>query len=100
MPTISMTIPHQLSEDEALRRIKTLLDQVKSENPGKFSDLHESWSGNRGAFSAAVMGFDVSGRIAVTPSQVELELDVPFAAFPFKASIEETIRQQAERVLS
>jgi hypothetical protein len=99
MPVMEMTVPHQLSQDEALRRIMGLLDQVKAEYPDRFSDLHESWSANGGEFSAKIMGMPVSGRLTVTPHEVQLSGNVPFAALPFKGQIEDTIRQQAEQLL-
>jgi hypothetical protein len=97
---MSMTVPHQLSQEEALRRIKSLLDGVKAEHPERFSDLQESWSENGGEFSAKIMGMDVSGRLTVTPSEVQLSGNIPFAALPFRGQIEETIQEQAEVLLA
>ena len=100
MPTMEITVLHQLSQEEALRRIKTLLNQVKAEQPDTFSDLQESWTETGGEFSAKIMGMDVSGRLAVTPSEVQLTGNIPFAALPFRGQIEEAIREQAQQLLS
>jgi hypothetical protein len=100
MPKMEMTIPHHLSQDEAMRRIKGLLEQVKAEYPDMFSDLQESWSATGGEFSAKVKGMDVSGRMVVTPNEVQLTGNIPFVALPFKSQIEDTIRAQAEQLLA
>jgi hypothetical protein len=97
---MEMTIPHTLGQAEALRRIQSLLAQVKAQYPDTFRDLHESWTDSGGEFSATIMGMPVSGRLTVTPTQVHLTGDIPFAALPFKGQIEETIRTQAEQLLA
>ena len=100
MPAMEMTIPHTLGQEEALRRIQSLLAQVKAQYPDTFSDLHETWTDSGGEFSATIMGMPVSGRLTVTPTQVHLAGNLPFAALPFKGQIEETIRTQAEQLLA
>ena len=100
MPKLSMTIPHRLKQDEALRRIKTLLNEVKGQFADKISDLREEWNGNTGKFSFSAMGFSVSGTLTVKSSEVELSGNLPFAASFFKSKIEETIRERAETLLA
>jgi hypothetical protein len=100
MPTMELTMPHQLGQEEALRRIHSLLAHVKAQYPDKFSDLHETWTDSGGEFAASIMGVPVSGRLTVTPTQVQLRGSIPFAALPFKGQIEETIRTQAEQLLA
>ena len=99
MPKFNMTIGHNLSQDEALARIKGLLGEVKTEFADKVSNLKEDWSGNRGIFSFSAMGFNVSGVITVHESGVDLAGKFPFAALPFKGKIEATIRERAEKLL-
>jgi hypothetical protein len=97
---MEMSVPHDLSQEEALRRIQSLLAQVKAQSPEAYSDLQESWTANGGEFSAKIMGMDVSGRLTVTPDAVHLSANVPFAALPFKGQIEETLRREAEHLLA
>ncbi len=100
MATLNMSIPHKLSQDDALRRIKGLLDKVKSEHADKVSDLREEWTDNLGRFSFSAMGFSVSGTLAVTPTQVQFSGDLPFAASVFKSRIETAIRERATDLLA
>ncbi|MDB4978539.1 MAG: hypothetical protein JWM56_725 [Candidatus Peribacteria bacterium] len=99
MPNLHFTIPHPLSEQEALTRIKSLLEELKKEFGGKMTNLQEKWQGNTDAFSFTVMGFDVSGTLIVRDKEVELQGSLPLAALPFKGKIEETIRKEAQKVL-
>ena len=100
MPKLSMTVPHHLSQDEALKRIRGLLNNVRTQFADKISDLREEWNDNVGRFSFSAMGMPVSGTLTVKPSEVEFSGDLPALAAIYKSKIESTIRQQAETLLS
>lgn len=99
MPGINISVPHELSQDEALSRVKRLLGQVEAQFSDKISELQESWVGYVGTFSFSAMGFPVSGTFTVTASEVILQSTLPFAALPFKGKIESTIRERAAILL-
>ncbi len=100
MPSLNMSVPHRLPQNEALGRIKGLLGQVKTQFADRISDLRETWRGNQGTFSFSAMGFGVSGTLTVKPGEVILESRLPFAALPFKGRIESTIRERAMALLA
>ena len=100
MATMNMSVPHRLSQDEALNRVKNLLGQVKNQFADKISDLNENWNGNVGTFNFKAMGFAVSGTLTVTPSEVKLDGTIPWAASFFKGKIEATIRERANELLA
>lgn len=101
MPKLKMELPHTLSLDEALRRVKGLLEDVRTKNAGEISNLHEDWNGNIDSFSVSTaLGFSVSGTIEVTKSTVKMSLDLPFIALPVRGRIETMIRERAERSLA
>ena len=100
MPKINVSVPHSLTQAEAVRRIRNLLADVKTQFADKISDLHEEWDGNMGKFNFSAMGLPVSGMLTVTPSQVELSGNLPFAAMLFKGKIESTIKDRAESLLA
>ncbi|KKP85692.1 MAG: hypothetical protein UR88_C0010G0014 [Candidatus Nomurabacteria bacterium GW2011_GWA1_35_8] len=100
MAKLSIVVSHRLSQDEALKRIKTLLSEVKIQFADKISDLREEWNDNTGKFSFSAMGFAVSGILTVNPSAVELSGNLPFAVSFFKGKIESTIRERAETLLN
>jgi hypothetical protein len=99
MPKLNMIVSHSLSQDEAVQRIKNLLNDVKTQFADKISDLNEEWEGNIGKFNFSAMGFPVSGTLTVKMSQVDISANLPFAAMFFKGKIESTIKNRAETLL-
>jgi hypothetical protein len=100
MPNLNISIPNDLSQDEALKRIKNAVAQAKAQQSGKIEDLQENWNGSVGTFSGSAMGHAASGTITVNPSEIVLHLALPFAATFFKGKIEAGIREFAARLLS
>jgi hypothetical protein len=100
MPNLNISIPHKLSQDEALRRIKDAIAKAKVQYTGKIEDLQENWNGSVGTFSGSAMAQAVSGTITVNPSEVVLDLALPFAATFFKGKIEADIRAFTAGLLS
>ncbi len=97
---LNITLPHALSQDEALRRIKKVVGEIQSEFGDRVHNVKEEWKENVGSFSFSAMGFSVSGRIVVGASEVKLSGTLPFGAFLFKEKIEAKIKEKSRRVLS
>ena len=100
MPSLKMNIPHQLSQEEALSRIKTLLTKVKQEQQDKITNIKEDWKDDTGNFEFTAMGFDLSGIIKVQDDHINIDAKVPFAVSLFKGKIEELIDKKAKELLS
>jgi hypothetical protein len=99
MPKISLNIPHELSQAEALNRIQQFLPQLKEQHSDKIKDLEESWNGNTGEFKFKISGFKVSGTLQVGEDHVVITGELPFAALLFKGQIENSIREKAMELL-
>jgi hypothetical protein len=100
MPNLMVSVSHQLSQDEALRRIRAGVAQAKVQHADKISDLRQSWDGYVGAFDVSGMGQKASGTVAVNPSDVTVQIKLPFAASLFKSKIESGIRDALSRILA
>jgi hypothetical protein len=100
MPKISLSVPHQLGQDEAKSRITRLIAESRSQFGDKVSDLQETWTGNIDAFRFGVMGFSVEGQLDVQPSELRVEIQLPWAALPFKNRIESEIIKHARELLA
>ena len=100
MPELNVSIPHQLSQQEALQRVKSLLEKIKSQHGDKISNLQQEWTDNNGVFSFLIMGFAVSGVLAVHESTVELNSDIPLAAVFFKNKIKSVIEEEGGKLLA
>jgi hypothetical protein len=97
---MTMKIPYQISEDEALQRIKGMINELKQQHGNQVSNLKEDWQGNTGTFSLTAQGFNTGGTLTVEPNQVVLNGDIPWAAKPFQGMIEATIRERVDRLLA
>jgi hypothetical protein len=100
MPSLNMTIPFSISQEEALKRIKNLLTETKKEQGDKIQNLKEQWNGNVGTFSFTAMGYDISGTMTVGDSTIELEGKIPFAVSLFKGAITKAINEKAGELLA
>jgi hypothetical protein len=100
MPSMSLSMPHSLGQEEALRRLKAALEKAKARNEGKVTNLKEDWNGNRLDYSFSTFGFNVKGDVQVEPGEVKLNGNLPFAAMMFKGKIEKTVREELSKVLA
>ena len=100
MPTINISVPHQLGTDEAKRRITTLISETKAKFGHEVSNLQENWNGNQGNFSFKARGFSVSGDLWVEQGNAKMNINLPFAAFPLKGRIEKEISERAKELLA
>jgi hypothetical protein len=100
MPALQLIIPHRLGQEEALVRLKNLLGKVKQRYQTQVGDLQETWTENVVQFGFKTYGFAVSGQMAVEPSDVRFDAKIPMAAMMFKGKIEQTLRDEINRVLA
>jgi hypothetical protein len=100
MPKIDLSVAHKLGQEEAKKRIASLIADSRTRFAGKISNVAESWNGYVDAFSFEAMGFAVSGKLAVQPAQVSIELHLPLVAYPFKARIENELLTHARELLA
>ena len=99
MSKLNIDIPHKQTQEEALARVKGLLREAKGKLGDKVTDLKEDWNGNRGSFSFAVGGQNISGTIEVTADLIKVEGNLPWALSLFKGQIEKAIKEHAKDVM-
>lgn len=99
MPKIHVEINHSIEKETAIERIKGLLQKLKAEYSDTINDIKESWNGNGASFSFKAMGMSVEGIIQVDSSLVCIDGKIPFAALPFKKTIEKTITEETIKLL-
>ena len=99
MPSVSLSIPHGLTQEEATSRLKRYLERVKEKHADKVSNLEDEWLDNVLKCSFSTFGFNVKADMAVEPDKVAVTATVPFAAMMFKGKIEQGVRDELTRVL-
>jgi hypothetical protein len=100
MPKISLSVPHQLSQETAKNRISGLIADSRERFAGQISQASESWNGYVDDISFQALGFSVTGKIDVQPNEVLIELNLPLAAYPLKGRIEKEILAHARELLT
>jgi hypothetical protein len=100
MPSLKLEFPHNLGQEVAVDRLKTLLSKVKNKYQDQVSDLQESWADNTLTFGFSTYGFKIGGNVVVEPNQVKLDGQIPFAAMMFKGKIESALRDQLAKELA
>jgi hypothetical protein len=100
MPSLSIKVPHSLSAEEATSRLKSFFEKLKERHADKMSNLEESWEGNRLAYAFSTFGFNIKGDMNVEPNEVAVNGTLPFAAMMFKGKIEQSVREELEKVLA
>lgn len=94
-----VSIPHNLGKEEATRRLKAGLGNIRSEYGRIFQINEEIWSGDRLAFRLTALKQQVGGTIDVAEDHVRLEVVLPWLLAGLAHGIQATIRSRATRML-
>ena len=99
MPSLKVSVEHDLGREAAAERLRRFLEGVKSQYEDKLSHLEEEWDEFRGSFKISAMGIKSEGAVTIEEKEVRVDGKIPIAAVIFKGKIEETIRTYLEKVL-
>ena len=82
-----------------MERIKGLLENLKKDQADIITNVKEEWNDDQGKFSFSAKGYDLSGLIDVTDSEVQINAQVPFAVSLFSGTIKKIISEKAKTLL-
>lgn len=95
MPKVAIQVPHELPRDVAVKKLKSYSEDVRTQFEGQVTEIEEYWSEDGVAeFSFRLMGFSVAGTTSTDEYHVEVKLNLPFAAIPFRGMIEKEIKSR------
>jgi putative polyhydroxyalkanoate system protein len=100
MPSINVSIPHQLSRPEAKRRVEEMVGQFQRDYGGRLGRLDERWNGDTLDFSFAAMGMTTSGHVYVEDQVVRLDVDLPWMLAMLAGRMKQEIEQKGRKLLS
>ena len=100
MPQFSTEVPHQMTQEEAIERLKGFLDQVRERYAKEISEIDGTWSGNVLTYSLTTYGIKIDGTLTVREDSVRMEGNLPFAAMMFKGKITDSIRTALEKAMA
>ena len=94
-----VTIPHQLGKQGAKTRIQDGLGQARSQLGGLGATVEEQWNADQLAFSVAVLGQTLTGRIDVYEESAHVEVDLPWALALLGGKIRDRLQKQGTLML-
>jgi hypothetical protein len=100
MASYSVSVPHELGQGAALARVAKFLDQVKRDHAETISEAQGEWKGNELVFAFSASGLPITGNLLVEEKEVRVAGPLPFLAGMFRGRIEQTIREELQKLLS
>src|SRR5262245_54169205 len=96
MPKITVRVPHN-DPSGAIAKVRPALEKTVNDFQGHDLELTDIPCGLEFKFKS--LAFTISGRALAAPTDVIVEVDLPFAALMFKEKAEKAITKNLTRVL-
>ena len=97
--TITLNVPHRLSQDEARARIAAGVAEARTKYAGSFAHVEEQWSGNHMDFHVTALAQSVTGRVDVGADDVHIEIDLPWLLAALAGRIQPQLQDQTRKML-
>jgi hypothetical protein len=94
-----VSIPHRLGREEAVRRIKSGLGDVRTSYSALLAINEESWTGDHLVFRVSALGQSAAGSIDVADDHVRLEVTLPWLLAKLAEKITPAIRKEGTLML-
>ncbi len=94
-----VSIPHRLGKEEAVRRLKSGLGNVRTSYGHLFNVQEESWTGDHLQFRVSALGQTVSGTLDVLEQQVNLVVYLPWLLAKLANAIQPLVRKEGTLLL-
>ncbi|MGC4039082.1 MAG: polyhydroxyalkanoic acid system family protein [Chitinophagaceae bacterium] len=96
---MTLSVKHELTQEEALKRVKGLISQLTEENAGRITSAKEDWQENKGVFEFSAMGYTLTGETVVNNNSVDIDAKLPFSLTLFQGAIKDTINKKLTELL-
>lgn|SRR5690606_29793953 len=97
---VTVTIPHQLGREEARRRVDASLDQFKAQlGSAGLGNIRHAWSEDRLGFNAKALGQNITGKINVNDSDLQIEVMLPGLLAGFAEKVAGQLRKQGSLLI-
>lgn len=96
MPKVTVRVPHN-DPKAALTQIKPALEKMIADFQGH--DLKLTGDDAKLDFQFKSLAFTITGRVVAEPTDVLVEIDLPFAAMMFKDKVEKALAKNLPRLL-
>jgi putative polyhydroxyalkanoate system protein len=100
MPKLSVTVPHDMEQDQAVERLKERFGDLQRRFGDSVQDFEEQWDGNVLSYRFTTLGVKVRGTVTAVDSHVTVTAELPLLAMALKGTIETQIRSELEKILA
>jgi hypothetical protein len=97
--TISLSLPHDLGEEEVKRRLASGIADLRTKHPTYLRGAQETWNGNTMEFRASALGQTMTGRVQVEPKQVHIHVDLPLVLAMLASKLLPQIEAEGRKML-
>jgi Putative polyhydroxyalkanoic acid system protein (PHA_gran_rgn) len=97
--SIVVSIPHRLGRQEAVRRLKSGLQNARTSFAGHFTVLEENWTGEHLDLRMAMLGQTTGGKIDVADDHVKIEVELPWLLGMIADKAKGLIQKQGQLML-
>jgi hypothetical protein len=98
---VSISVPHQLGQAEARRRLETGFASLRKQLTGGLPlvSVNERWEADRLHFDGGALGQKINGRIDVLPDAVRIEVDLPEILAAIADRVAGRLKTEAQKLL-
>src|SRR5690348_10859824 len=96
---LTVSIPHRLGRDEAVRRIKSGLGEARSQFAQLITLSEGTWDENRLSLEARALGQVATGLIDVRDDHVQVTVQLPWLLEKFARAVVPQIQRQGTLML-
>lgn len=97
--TITISLPHNLTQEEARRRIQSGIADARKQFVGQLTQMEDCWTENHLEFKFAAMGQPITGRLDVLPSSINLSIDLPWLLAMLADKIKPEVERRGRKLL-
>ncbi len=97
--TISVSIPHRLGKEEALRRIKKGITSARTTFASLLTVQEETWTGDMLAFRVSALAQQTAGTVKVAEDHVKLDVELPWLLAKLAKIITPAIQKEGTLML-
>jgi hypothetical protein len=97
--TLSVSIPHHLGKDEALRRIKSGVTEARTSFTSLMTIQQEDWNDNTLTFRLSALAQQVAGTIQVAEDHVKLDVELPWLLAKLAKVIAPAVKKEGTLLL-
>ena len=99
MPNLTMSIPHQLTQDEVKRRVQESIRQAQQQYGHLVAKVEERWDGYTLNMTVAAAGDTVSGQAIVELHEVQVSIALPWMLSLLAGKVRRSIEQRGQQLL-